>query len=87
MMLHTMQRAALARQQEQANKASAAAGLAVERPAASSAPATTKCYFCANEISGVTKSCACGLASYCDKTCQVAHFPQHKGICKARRQK
>ena len=85
-MLHTMQRAALARQQEQANKASAAAGLAVEHPAASSAPAT-KCSFCANEISGVKKSCACGLASYCGKTCQIAHFPQHKGICKARRQK
>jgi hypothetical protein len=53
----------------------------------SSSSAAAACSFCANEIgsAGKLKACPCGLAGYCSKTCQVAHFPTHKAVCKARR--
>ena len=34
----------------------------------------------ANEVK---MKCACGLARYCNKTCQALHWPAHKKVCEA----
>lgn len=53
----------------------------------SAAPSTTlsnysKCNFC-GKMSGSLKKCKqCGEAQYCNKECQVKHWPRHKLECK-----
>jgi len=39
-----------------------------------------------NDSGGSLKACtACNLVKYCNRTCQVAHWPAHKRACKRRR--
>ena len=43
------------------------------------------CDRCSESVSaGDVKRCAkCGIARYCGRSCQVAHWPDHKATCKA----
>lgn len=45
-------------------------------------PVTKRCS-CCNRIVAKHHRCGkCGVARYCDRDCQVAHWPEHKPVCK-----
>jgi len=39
------------------------------------------CLCCLKEIEGLQGCSRCGTARYCDKACQVKHWPVHKNSC------
>jgi hypothetical protein len=41
------------------------------------------CSACGIERSGLKVCAACGLAEYCGKECQLAHWREHKRACRA----
>lgn len=66
----------------------AAEALPTTSAAAVSSSAAGACAFCSKAAgSRSLKACPCGLTSYCDKTCQMAHFPAHRATCKEARRR
>ena len=39
------------------------------------------CLFCLKEVVGCSRCSRCETALYCDRECQVKHWPVHKNIC------
>jgi hypothetical protein len=39
------------------------------------------CLFCLQEVVGCSRCSRCETALYCDRECQVKHWPVHKNIC------
>ena len=39
------------------------------------------CLFCLKEVKGLQGCSRCGTARYCDRECQLKHWPVHKNTC------
>ena len=39
------------------------------------------CLFCLKEVQGLQGCSRCGTARYCDRECQLKHWPVHKNNC------
>ena len=39
------------------------------------------CLYCLKEVEGSSRCSKCRTALYCNKDCQVQHWPSHKNIC------
>ena len=39
------------------------------------------CLFCLKEVEGLQGCSRCGTARYCDRECQLKHWPVHKNSC------
>jgi len=71
------QRAGLAR------AASAASPTAAIHAAGSAAALAARCANCGLAPPKTSRCTRCSVASYCDRACQLAHWPSHKKACKA----
>ena len=40
------------------------------------------CLFCLKEVQGLQGCSRCGTARYCDRECQLKHWPVHKNSCR-----
>ena len=40
------------------------------------------CLFCLKEVEGLQGCSRCGTARYCDRECQLKHWPVHKNNCR-----
>ena len=45
---------------------------------------TYRCEHCSNKGGKMLHCSKCGTGGYCSKECQVAHWPEHKKVCKQR---
>ena len=47
----------------------------------SSSKKKNTCLFCLKEVKGLQGCSRCGTARYCDRECQLKHWPVHKNSC------